>query len=127
MARNALKTLTEICHEMVRDMLILHPTEPATLLAAQLADELDTEVERDLSRHLLAAFFLRLIRAERTSERERAKRPRKRRMGFRDVEISAASNKGGWGAVHSDERWEAYVLASNARWKARIDAILGLV
>jgi len=73
MARSALKTLAEICRDAVRDALIVHPDEPAGLLAAQLADELETEIERDLSRHLVMAFFLRLIRKERVKVRNSAR------------------------------------------------------
>jgi hypothetical protein len=68
--KNALKTLTEICRESVQDALISHPDEPAAMLAAQLADELDTEAFHDLARHLVTAFFLRLIRAQRNKQKK---------------------------------------------------------
>ena len=68
--RNALKTLTEICRESVRDALFSNPDDSSNLIAGQLADELDSEVFQDLARHLVTAFFLRLVRAERASTRK---------------------------------------------------------
>lgn len=64
-----LASLTAICRESVQDALIQHPDVPSTILAAELAGELDTEFFHDLGNYLVTAFFLRLVRAERSKAR----------------------------------------------------------
>jgi hypothetical protein len=69
MARTAFRALAEDCRQEVRDTLIALPNDPAPLIAEHLAIDLDAEVYRELAHYLIIAFFLRLIRAERSRER----------------------------------------------------------